>query len=63
MYKRVLIFPNIYSQTSLIRASLIRMPDNPKTPPVNLFYRFDLLLCPFSHFDSVIRIFHNPNTF
>ena len=29
-----------YSQTSLIRASLIRMPHNPNTVPGNLFYRF-----------------------
>ena len=46
-----------YSQTSLIRASLIRIPHNPNTLPGNLF----------SHFlfknDSVIRMFHNPNTF
>ena len=30
----------IYSQTSLIRASLIRMPHNPNTLPGNLFYHF-----------------------
>ena len=30
----------IYSQTSLIRASLIRVPHNPTTLPGNLFYRF-----------------------
>ena len=29
-----------YSQTSLIRASLIRMPHNPNTLPGNLFYQF-----------------------
>ena len=29
-----------YSQTSLIRASLIRMPHNPNKVSGNLFYRF-----------------------
>ena len=43
----------MYSQTFLIRASLIRMPRNPNPLPgkPNLF---DFL---------VIRMFHNPNTF
>ena len=35
-----------YSQTSLIRDSLIRMPHNPNTLPGNLFYFL---------YDSVIR--------
>ena len=30
----------IYSQTSLIHASLIRLPHNPNTLPGNLFYHF-----------------------
>ena len=33
-------FEAIYSQTSLIRASLIRMPRNPNTLPSNLVYHF-----------------------
>ena len=43
---------NIYSQTSLIRGFLIRMPDNPNTIPGNLN----------DYNDSVIRMFHNPTT-
>ena len=45
-----------YSQTSLIRASLICMPYNPNTFPGNI-YLFSI------YNDSVIRMFHNPNTF
>ena len=43
----------IYSPTSLIRASLIRMPHNPNTVPLLFSTRND----------SVIRMVHNPNTF
>ena len=43
-------------QTSLIRASLIRMPHNPNRVPGNL-------LSVSIYNDSEIRMFHNPNTF
>ena len=37
---RLLYLLGLYSQTLLIRASLIRMPHNPNTVPCNLFYHF-----------------------
>ena len=46
----------IYSQASLIRASLIRMPQNPNTVP-------GILLSFSIYNDSVIGMFHNPNLF
>ena len=47
----------MYSQTSLIRASLIRMLYSPNTVPGSLA----LLSFTLSN-DSVIRMFQNPNT-
>ena len=47
----------VHRQTSLIRASLIRMPHNRYTLSGNLFYLFSI------YNDSVIRMCHNPNTF
>ena len=47
----------MYSQTSLIRASLIRMLYSPNTVPGSL-----ALLSFTLYNDSVIRIFQNPNT-
>ena len=46
----------VYSQTSLIRASLIRMPHNPNTLRGN-FLLFSI------YNDLVIHMFYNPNTF
>ena len=46
--------PRVYTETSLIRASLIRMPHNPNTVSGNLSFSI--------YTDSVIRMFHNPNT-
>ena len=37
---RVILMLTKSSQTSFIRASLIRMPHNPNTVPSNLFYHF-----------------------
>ena len=48
---------SLYSQTLLIRASLIRMLYNPNTLPGNL-----ALLSFTLYNDSVIRMFQNPNT-
>ena len=47
----------MYSQTSLIRASLIRMLYSPNTVPGSL-----ALLSFTLYNDSVIRMFQNPNT-
>ena len=46
----------MYSQTSLIRASLIRMLYSPNTVPGRL------ALLSFTLYNSVIRMFQNPNT-
>ena len=51
------LYSLVQSRPRLICASLIRMPHNPNTVPGNLFYHF-------SHYnDSVVRMFHNLNTF
>ena len=50
---------NMYSQTSLIRASLIRMLYSPNTVPGSLAL---LSFRPTLYNDSVIRMFQNPNT-
>ena len=46
----------MYSQTALIRVSLIRVPKNPNIIPGNLFYHFLFTMIQYS-------TFHNPNTF